>query len=1157
LSYVNTTIAGYTLTYNPESIVWDAPSDVTEQRLTGRGQSTAFYGGTFYDTISFDGMVTPSDLTQLLAIRDLKRIVTLVGDMVGQRFPVTQTVFVLIEDIAFNEQAGFTDNYQRYYPYKFRLRKVGDADHWSRCTVAQTSYIPHAFSQAFKPVVGLPTGCTSLSQSKFDTYVKLLAHMDGTPGSTTFIDSSYMAHTVTANGSAYIGQQTTLGPTSTGVAGTVNIGDTNIEGSTNNNNANQIFALGKFVTSAPYLVNAFTLYQNAAGSGHMHFGIYQDNGGTPAGGALVSGSDSGAVTLSASTGWITYSYTTPFALPAGTYWLITLGDTSISSFYKYYNGAAGTAYYATQTYGALPATYPSTVGQTYGPYSAYYVSSIPVQGYIKGYKFQYGGVTGDTIETLNFYTAANSSNFRLALYNDNGGSPSKPNQLLWSCGDQTPSAGNWVTVQRASGTDANSWNHTLTNGAWYWLCWQWSSTTAGPSYTIGTSNYGIYLAQSYGSFPSTWSGGTNSSEQWSEYAQTTTAKFNQYLWLDGSTAYLSSASSTDWYFGTSNFTVDFWFNFASLTNAMIFAGQYQDSNNYWYLKKDTHANGDVLSMVFVYGGMTEGSVVMTSAWSSPAANTWYHLAFVRSGSTAYIFINGQSQTLTVNTSFSTNDVGQLTAALVIGEQNSGSYCYGAMDEFRLSNGAARWTANFSIPTSAYLYSYRTGQDGQIPYVPNFVGNQLYYSIPEANMDLNNVLISRSGDQLCLSNGLVKIWSRNNQTTNQGNLDLYYYDASQTAWVLIGQLELLVYDYQWNSMSGQYCTISPLSGDAQDDPEYCSLYGVWQATANDCAILVEIETFRGKPYFAIRLTNAGTAVINGVACRVNINSSWGSQFRYFTHGSTTEDAQSAALGSPEEELAAGDDYPYSYLATTSPIGYGTIETGIICRTRAARTYAAYDNASGATNYWQYVDMRFYNTPNFTTLGSGTSLTNWNGTIYGQQVVPTATGLVTAIGIQTSAADTGNFVLGIYADNGSGYPGTLLTQTAQTSLAKGWNVINLVTPIIVNAGTPYWIAGLSNSSNNYLYYASTGGVGYSKAQSYSATMPSTFPASGSSNVYNWNLIYGGAGGTPITTGQDLEYFWVFARYYENGDDAPSELAKECVSPVDQTQDMTKVS
>jgi len=175
----------------------------------------------------------------------------------------------------------------------------------------------------------------------------------------------------------------------------------------------------------------------------------------------------------------------------------------------------------------------------------------------------------------------------------------------------------------------------------------------------------------------------------------------------GVDAYLSTPDHANWNFGIGNFTIDLWIRFNTLTNAQIFMGQYEDANNYWYLMKDANANGNKLSMKFVDGATTKGNYVMTSSWSGVAINTWYHLRFVRSSGVGYIFIDGTSQTLTESTAFSSNDVGDMSAVLTIGQQNSASYFDGWMDEIRVSKGIAISTADFTSPTDAFTYSVDT------------------------------------------------------------------------------------------------------------------------------------------------------------------------------------------------------------------------------------------------------------------------------------------------------------------------------------------------------------------------------------------------------------------------------------------------------------------
>jgi hypothetical protein len=252
-----------------------------------------------------------------------------------------------------------------------------------------------------------------------------------------------------------------------------------------------------------------------AGTALNKFAIYADSSSYP--GALKAQSESKAAP---GTGWQDYSLTSNVYLASGSYWFCWRSSINSNSF-LYGSSTGGTFYYGSGSSGV--ANYaaawpdPAPAGATAETWIlSWYATGVAIEGYVKGYKFQYTG-PGGLVSSFSFYTTNDGSLFRLALYNDNGASPSKPNQLLWSCGDQTPNAGNWVTVQRTSGTDANGWNHALITNNWYWLMYQWNSTTSGPSYTAGTSNFGCYIVQAYGAFPDPGTSATNSAEEWSQY----------------------------------------------------------------------------------------------------------------------------------------------------------------------------------------------------------------------------------------------------------------------------------------------------------------------------------------------------------------------------------------------------------------------------------------------------------------------------------------------------------------------------------------------------------------------------------------------------------------------------------------------------------------
>lgn len=158
--------------------------------------------------------------------------------------------------------------------------------------------------------------------------------------------------------------------------------------------------------------------------------------------------------------------------------------------------------------------------------------------------------------------------------------------------------------------------------------------------------------------------------------------------------YLSLADSADWYFGTGNFTVDFWVRFSDIGESHMLFYQGADDDNYWKIELNSSKEWRV---AFRIGGVTKAFYGSTNPWNY-SANIWYHIAVVRNGTSLLLFIDGASHTLTEVTAISTNDVGNVATVLQIGNFTEDGW----MDEPRISKGIARWTANFPPPTEEYI-----------------------------------------------------------------------------------------------------------------------------------------------------------------------------------------------------------------------------------------------------------------------------------------------------------------------------------------------------------------------------------------------------------------------------------------------------------------------
>ena len=168
--------------------------------------------------------------------------------------------------------------------------------------------------------------------------------------------------------------------------------------------------------------------------------------------------------------------------------------------------------------------------------------------------------------------------------------------------------------------------------------------------------------------------------------------------FDGSGDYLQIPDSAPIQFGTGDFTIECWFNktaaggdgqelFAYFNGASTF-GTVLHSNLNSYPNKFT-------LWIDAYG--TGPHITGTT---TIALNTWYHLAITRSGGVWKMWLNG-TQEGSSYTNAATPDRGY---PLRIGGDNysANRVWSGYIDDFRITKGVARYTANFTPPTSTLL-----------------------------------------------------------------------------------------------------------------------------------------------------------------------------------------------------------------------------------------------------------------------------------------------------------------------------------------------------------------------------------------------------------------------------------------------------------------------
>jgi hypothetical protein len=177
-------------------------------------------------------------------------------------------------------------------------------------------------------------------------------------------------------------------------------------------------------------------------------------------------------------------------------------------------------------------------------------------------------------------------------------------------------------------------------------------------------------------------------------AQTSTAqsKFNGSSgYFDGSGDYLSLSYSAALEFGTGDFTIEFWVYLSDLTYRFFLGGP-SNSGGYLFMAINPTASGQI----WVGRAGTDWPLQFSS--HSISTNTWTHIAVSRSGTNARCFVGGTQlgSTATNSTSWTVNPSG-----FWVGAQGGGSSLNGYMAELRLTKGVARYTSNFTPPTTAF------------------------------------------------------------------------------------------------------------------------------------------------------------------------------------------------------------------------------------------------------------------------------------------------------------------------------------------------------------------------------------------------------------------------------------------------------------------------
>ena len=172
-------------------------------------------------------------------------------------------------------------------------------------------------------------------------------------------------------------------------------------------------------------------------------------------------------------------------------------------------------------------------------------------------------------------------------------------------------------------------------------------------------------------------------------SSTQTKHLNYSMYFDGTGDYidipLDAASGCD--FGTGDFTIEGWFHIASLSTYYIADTRNPPPEDAWAIFISSNR-------LYFYDGATSRQTT-----NAPATGQWVHFAITRESGSWRMFLDGSLEAGPTSVTRSINGGTRLRIA-ASGAATPGSPLNGYLSDFRITKGLARYTSNFTAPTTA-------------------------------------------------------------------------------------------------------------------------------------------------------------------------------------------------------------------------------------------------------------------------------------------------------------------------------------------------------------------------------------------------------------------------------------------------------------------------
>jgi len=301
--------------------------------------------------------------------------------------------------------------------------------------------------------------------------------------------------------------------------------------------------------------------------------------------------------------------------------------------------------------------------------------------------------------------------------------------------------------------------------------WNATRNVGGTTYTADFNSG--YTVQAFSPFSPTasWSAATNSGS----------------AYFDANGDFLQIPANAAFAFGTGAFTVEAWIYPTVAQGVTLLSSNYNYSSasGNWSFYFTTSG---ATTLYFNAGSASGGANHASSTTVSIPNNAWTHMAYTRTGSTGYFWINGVQ--LGTGVTDSSNYAGS-SGDLYVGRQNDATSQFGGyMAGLRIVKGTAVYTSNFTPPTAPVTAIANTSlllnftnagiQDATGKNVLETVGDT-YISTTQSKFSGSSIYFAGTDDYIVMPiNQLINFTSSRSIT-----IELWVYTTSSSRQFVIG------------------------------------------------------------------------------------------------------------------------------------------------------------------------------------------------------------------------------------------------------------------------------------------------------------------------------------------------------------------------------------